>query len=306
VRIVLVHLASSDDVHELGPAVRALRARWPEARVALCVPAGAGAVARLVPGPDEVVLAPRGLLATARALRAMGAELAVLTDRSVRGALVARLAGGRRAAPGPDRADAPLLERALDAAARAGAPGQGRDVRLDRPGGLAASSGGPLVALVPGGPDTARWGVEKFGLAASAFVRGGVNVAVLGDPRDAPLAARVAELADAPVLDLTALSPEERVAALASSALVLGGDVPLVHAARALGCRTVMLFGPTDPAPHVFGPTELPLRLGIECQPCTPFRPPQRCPLGHLRCLTALGAQPVVEAALALLPEGAR
>jgi ADP-heptose:LPS heptosyltransferase len=303
VRVVVLHLASSDDVHELGPAVRAVRARWPDAAVAACVAADAVAAARLLPGVDRAVAAEGGLLATGRALAALRPDLALRCDRSARGALLARLSGARRrVGPGRDARGAPLLDRALSAAARAGAPAAGRELSLATPSSLAPASGVPLVAVVPGGPDTARWGVEKFGLAASAFLRAGANVAVLGAPSDAALAARVAELADAPIVDLTALPAEERLAALASSAVVVGGDVPLVHAARALGRPAVIVFGPTDPARHAFGASDVPLRIGIECQPCAAGVPPGRCPLGHLRCLTALAAQPVAEAALALLP----
>jgi ADP-heptose:LPS heptosyltransferase len=288
--------------------VRALRARWPEARVAACVAPDAAPVAGLLPGVDEVVPFRGGIAATARALATPRPDLALVPDRSLRARLLARLSGARRrVGPGSGARGEPLLDRALRAAGRAGAPSSDRLLRLDPPPGLARGTGGALVVLVPGGPaPTVRWGIEKFALAADSFGRAGANVAVVGQTADGPLAARVAELSDLPILDLTGLPPAERVAALASAAMVMGGDVPLVHQGRALGRPTVILFGPTDPGRHAFGPADLPIRLGIECQPCAEGAPP-RCPLGHLRCLTALAAQPVVEAAAAILgPSGGR
>ena len=282
--------------------MRALRERWPEGQLVACVAPEAVPVARLLPGLDAVVPFQGGLAAAGRALATPPPDLALVPDRSLR----ARLLGWRtrarvRVGPGSMVRRAPLLERALEAARRAGAPAGDRALRLDPPSDLARGAGAPLALLVPGGPEpTVRWGPDKFALAAGAIARAGANVAVVGEPADAPLAARVAELSDVPLLDLTGHAPPELLAAIATAAIVLGGDVPLVHWARALGRPTVILFGPTNPARHAFGTADLPIRLGIECQPCAD-RAPARCPLGHLRCLTALAAQPVVEAAAALL-----
>jgi ADP-heptose:LPS heptosyltransferase len=269
--------------------------------VVACVAPEAIPVARLLPGVDEVVPLEGGLAATGRALAAPRPDLALVPDRSLRARLLGRLARARRrVGPGAARR-APLLERALEAARRAGAPAGDRALHLDAPPDLAPAAGGPLALLVPGGPvSTVRWGAEKFALAAGALARSGASVAVVGEPDDAALAARVAELSDVPIVDWTGLAPRERIATIAAAAIVLGGDVPIVHWARALGRPTVILFGPTDLARHAFGPADLPIRLGIECQPCAEGAPP-RCPLGHLRCLTALAAQPVAEAAAGLL-----
>ena len=258
-------------------------------------------MARLLPGLDEAVPFQGGLLATGRALASPRPDLALVPDRSLRARLLGRLVRARaRFGPDTPPGPTPLLERALQAARRAGAPAADRTLRLDPPPDLARAAA-PLAVLVPGGPSpTVRWGAEKFALAAEALGRAGANVAVLGAPADAALAARVAELSEVSVVDLTGLGPAERVAAIASAALVLGGDVPLVHQARALGRPAVILFGPTDLARHAFGRADVPIRLGIECQPCA-AQAPQRCPLGHLRCLTALTARPVLEAATALL-----
>ena len=282
--------------------MRALRARWPDARIVLCVAPAGEPVARLLPGADEVVPLAGGLLRAGAALGRPRPDLALVPDLSLAARLLALRAGARQRV-GPARRDrgAPLLLRALSAARRADAPSEDRSLFLAQPPAAAPPSETPLVSLVPGaGPPTARWGVEKYALVASALAARGATLAVLGQPGDAPLAARLQELAGVNVADLTALAPGARLAALASSSLVVGGDVPLVHCGRALGRPTVVMFGPTDPVPHVFGPAALPIRLGIECQPCAEA-PPPRCPLGHLRCLNALAALPVAEASAALL-----
>lgn len=267
-----------------------------------CVAEEAVPVAGLLPGVDEVVPFRGGLAATGRTLAGGRPDLAVVPDRSLAARLLALLSRApARFGPGAEGRGAPLLDRALRAAGRAGARQGDRRLRLDPPAGLPGGERAPTALLVPGGPSpTVRWGVEKFALAAGALARSGVEVAVVGEPADRRLADRMAELSDVPLVDLTGLTPAERIAALASAAFVMGGDVPLVHQARALGRPTVILFGPTDPARHAFGPVDLPIRLGIDCQPCA-VSAPRRCPLGHLRCLNALTALPVVEAAAALL-----
>ena len=87
----------------------------------------------------------------------------------------------------------------------------------------------------------------------------------------------------------------EALAILARSAIAVGGDSGLVHAARALGIPTVAVFGPTASDVHVFGARERAVTLGLSCSPCS-VHGSMRCPLGHHRCLDDLDAETVAAA----------
>lgn len=300
-RVLVLQPGSVQDVLETGPAVRALRARWPEARIAICVRPPGVPVARLLPGCDEVIAA-HGVLGAIRAARGLAPDVAVAAGAGL-GCRLACAVSGATVRAAPARGGRSALARALSAAAAAGAPVHDRALALIPPlaAGLPDLPPRPLVGLVPGARvETLCWGVERYAVLAGALSRAGASLVVLGERRDAPRAARLRELAGVPMVDLTGASPEAALTALAACDLVLGGDVPLVHCARALSRHALVLFGPTDPGRHAFEPTAEPLRLGLDCQPCA-ARAPARCPLGHHRCLGVLGASAVAEAATALL-----
>jgi heptosyltransferase-2 len=64
----------------------------------------------------------------------------------------------------------------------------------------------------------------------------------------------------------------------------------------------VLVFGPTDPARHVFEPTARAVRVTLECSPCHDHGP-ERCPLRHHRCMGDLSVDAVEGQAVALLGE---
>ncbi len=324
-RAVVIHPGFLGDTVFLGPAVRALEARWPEARIAVCTTPRGAPVARLLPGCDEVVVFDKrggdgglsGLFRAGRALRRFAPELALVSHTSVRSGALAWLSGApSRIGYAPifctervalDRSR-PFVDRALTLAVRAGASGADRELRLNAPADLASyadrmleGSGRLLVGLIPGAEwQTKRWGAEKFALLASGLHARGATLLLLGGPGDRAIASRIQDLAGIPIRDSTGNSIEEAIALLARCQLVVGGDTCLVHCARALGRKVLILFGPTDPARHVFHPDHHPVRLGLDCQPCHRHGP-KICPLEHHNCMNLLGASAVLEVAGALL-----
>ncbi len=323
-RTLVLHPGFLGDTVFLGPAVRALKRRWPEGKVALCVTPRGAPVARLLPGSDEVVVydkrgadrGPRGLWRVGRALRGFRPELALVPHYSPRTGALALLSGApRRIGFAPfcnerlrlDRGR-PFVDRALALAERAGAPGDDPALALDAPAGrdayardVLAGAGHPVVGLVPGAEwATKRWGAERFAALAGELGREGATVVVLGGPADRRDAALMRELAGVPLRDTTGNAIDEAVAILARCDLVVGGDTGLVHCARALGRPTLVLFGPTEPARHRFTDRERYLTLRLACQPCHDHGP-ARCPLGHHDCMRLLDPGAVAQAARTLL-----
>jgi heptosyltransferase-2 len=272
-------------------------------------------VARLLPGCDEVIVfdkrgadrGARGLWRAGRRLAGFRPDLALVPHYSLRSGLLARLSGARRSlgyAPLlserlPLVRGRPFVDRALGLAERAGAPGdpalalrappERRAYADEVLAGLAA----PLVGLVPGAEwPTKRWGAERWARLAAELGRGGASLVLLGGPAERDEARRIAAAAGVPVRDTTGNTIDEAVAILARCDAVVGGDTGLVHCARALGRPAVVLFGPTHLDRHRFTSRERALAVGLDCQPCHDHGP-ERCPLGHHRCMVDLAPERV-------------
>ena len=90
--------------------------------------------------------------------------------------------------------------------------------------------------------------------------------------------------------------------------LLVTNDSAPQHLASAMGTPTLTIFGPTVPE-FGFGPLAPgSASLGVAdlaCRPCDSHGP-QRCPLGHWRCMTEQAPAAVAERALALLATASR
>lgn len=311
VRILIIHPGFLGDALFLGPAIRALKLHWPDSRIAVCLTPRGAPVGRLLPGADEVIVYDKrgadrgvlGLLRTGRSLRAFRPDVALISHRSLRSGLLGWLSRApRRIGYAPlctERVPFPagtFPDRLLNCVAKLGVATEDRALGLrvpeDQVAYLEAALGGagsPLVALVPGAEHaTKRWGASHFGQLAGRLARRGVSVVLLGGPAERLLAREVRNAAGpGAIWDLVGNTVEEAVAVISRCDVVIGGDTGLVHCARALGKRALVLFGPTPPVRHVLTKTDRFVHLSLDCQPCHRSGQP-KCPLGHHRCMVDL------------------
>jgi ADP-heptose:LPS heptosyltransferase len=137
------------------------------------------------------------------------------------------------------------------------APGDGRFL-LPLPADLAAvgarhrwllGDGSPVVAMLPAtrGGNGKQYPLEKYDVVACELVRAGAAVVVIVGPGEEALAARLASSSGARVAP-TAWPLGETAALLAACDAAVGNDSGLTHLAAVVGCPTVALFGPTEPA----------------------------------------------------------
>jgi len=324
-RVLVVQPAFLGDVVFTSALVDALAERFAE--VDVCVTPRGRDVALAMPRAARVEVfdkrgadsGPAGLWRVARRLRERRYEAAVLAHRSPRSALLAWLARiprrvGFRGAPGsplytervPEPRGTFLAREAALARALSAEP---RPMRLlARPEWLRAAEerlrGSPnsLAALCVGSEwQTKIWPAEHFAALADGLAERGLTPVLLGGPREKPLAEAVQARAGARCIDTTGNPIGEALAILSRSALCVGGDSGLTHAARALGVPTVALFGPTAPGAHEWGARQRAALLGLSCSPCS-VHGQRRCPLGHHRCLRDLSADLVLEHCEAVLP----
>jgi heptosyltransferase-2 len=313
-----------------GPCLRALRRRYPAARIDVL---GTAASAELLAGSpwfDRHFAWGGSALSRLRAasrLRDGRHDLCLLLPNSFASALAARLAGARRIVGYRRDGRGPLLTLALPwhgmtqpqvraFLALAAACGCAElDERLDLPVGeadrraaaalLASLPRGPLVVLNPGSNwPSKRWPAERFAEVADALAGGDAcGVAVICGPGEREAAESVRSFARVPVrvfadppLPLGTLK-----ALLAGADLLVTNDSGPRHIARALGTPVVSLFGPVAPS-HTAAETggERVVYLDLPCSPCHK----RLCPLGHHGCMRRMASGPVIEAARALLRDG--
>jgi heptosyltransferase-2 len=153
----------------------------------------------------------------------------------------------------------------------------------------------PFVALAPGSVwATKRW---PFYAALAQQLAPFARLVVIGSRDDTVLARAIADAAPSNrVLDATGqLSLLASAELIGRAAAIVTNDSAPLHLASAMGTPTVALFGPTIPA-FGFGPLA-PQAAVVEhdelaCRPCDRHGP-QRCPLGHWRCMRELSPERV-------------
>lgn len=317
-RVLLIQTAFLGDTVFTSALVRALALHWPGAEIELCVAPRGRDVAQAIPGVAQVHLfdkrgADRGLGGLRRVARRLATRqypLAVLPHRSPRSALLAWLAEipervgfadaatsflytarARTAAKGFLEQEADLA-RALGAAPEAMALEPRAEWLRSARAALGPAAGEKLAALCLGSEwETKIWPAARVATLARLLVSRGFRPVLLGGPKERDLAREV----NCGSIDTTGNPVGEALAILSLSALAVGGDTGLVHAARALGVPTVAVFGPTTPAVHRFGPRQRAVSLHLACSPCSAHGS-RRCPLGHHRCLRDLDAERVAAA----------
>ena len=168
-------------------------------------------------------------------------------------------------------------------------PGQAERSAVDA---LLAESGvgaGELiVAMAPG----SVWGTKRWPYypELAALVARRARVVVIGGAEDGELAKAIAA-AVPQAIDATGKLPLLASAELIGrAAVIVTNDSSPLHLASALRTPTVAIFGPTVPA-FGFGPlAPKSVVAGHDALPCRPCdrHGPQRCPLGHHKCMREL------------------
>ena len=166
-------------------------------------------------------------------------------------------------------------------------------------------SGEPLVAVAPG----SVWATKRWPHYPELAAQLKGRVVVMGSAADRQLATEISATTGSRVIDATGklslLASAEMISR--ATALVTNDSAPL-HLASAMGTPTIAIFGPTVPE-FGFGPlAPRAIVLGITtlaCRPCDRHGP-QRCPLGHWRCMREITPRQVAAAVENLIASSPR
>jgi len=298
------------------PALRAIRDRYPRARIAVLAKPWVADLYSRERFANEVIPYDTTRWQIARALRPRKFDCAILLQNAFEAALIAWLAripvrigynrDGRRwllthAIATPTPGEIPRHERFyyLELLRRAGILDA-----LPSSEAIHLEGGGPrrarrIVGVSPGAAyGTAKqWLPERFAEAAARVATElGADVALFGSKTERELCDRVAGLLPKhTVRNYAGQTTLSEFIDLASQCEVfLTNDSGAMHIASALGVPTVAIFGATDDvATGPTGPLARVVREPVDCSPCLL----RECPIDH-RCMTRVTADMVATQAL--------
>ncbi|MGI9054237.1 MAG: lipopolysaccharide heptosyltransferase II [Pyrinomonadaceae bacterium] len=118
-----------------------------------------------------------------------------------------------------------------------------------------------------------------------------MNVILVGGQDELNISREVFEKSKIkPVILTGKTSLSEAVAVLSEVDLLVSNDMGLAHIAPAVGTKTLVIFGPTNPLTTQPLGSEIIRRTDVECSPCML----RDCPIDH-RCMTRISAAEVFE-----------
>jgi heptosyltransferase-2 len=162
-------------------------------------------------------------------------------------------------------------------------------------GDLGVDLSRPVVALGVGSTNSRakRWLPENYArlndLLKTELL---ANVILLGSKNEKDASDSVTRLAEKKPFDLTGQTDLGEVTAILSEIdLFVSNDMGLAHIAPAVGTKTLVIFGPTNPTTTApFSSLSTVIRENVECSPCML----RDCPIDH-RCMTRVSVDRVFE-----------
>jgi len=326
------------DVVMTFPAIAAVRATLPKARIAVLVKPWVADLVRMHPAVDEVLIYERpgrheglgGLLTLARELRRRRFDAAILLQNAIEAAILARLAGIPVRAGYSTDARGLLLTHPvrrtpetqgvhqslyyLGMLEALGFKPSGTSVSIvpteehGRAAGRHLAEWGiagrrPIVGMAPGaayGP-AKRWFPERFAAVADRLAeRFACPVLLFGSAGDRPSTEAVQAAAKTALVDIAGrTSLGDAIALIARCDLFVTNDSGLMHVAGALGVPTVAVFGSTNPkTTYPLGDRTVLIRKPVDCSPC--LKP--ECPT-DFKCMDLVTVEEVLDHSIRLLEE---
>ncbi|TDP96727.1 glycosyltransferase family 9 protein [Labedaea rhizosphaerae] len=235
------------------PALRAIRAAWPDDRLVLGTPDWLAPVADLIGGIDR--LWPLADLAAARSRPLPRPRVAVnLHGKGPQSTAALRALRPRRLLAynvphGPQWSDGfPERERWCALLRWYGIPADPADFALARP---AIASPAPKATVLHAGAKfgSRRWPVDRFAEVARELAARGADVVLTGTVHERDRCQAIADRAGlAPDRVLAGhLGLDALAALIADASLLVSADTGVAHLSYAFGTPSVVLFGPSTP-----------------------------------------------------------
>ena len=171
--------------------------------------------------------------------------------------------------------------------------------------GVDSGERGVLVALCPGSINSRakRWPAERYAALADRLIEEfGAAVVLVGSGAEVEVSLAVSRQMGHKAAILTGETDLAQLVAILSLVdLLVTNDTGPAHIASALGRRTIVIFGPTNPlTTRPFSPYGEIVRQPPDCAPCML----RDCPIDH-RCMTAITPDDIFNRAAAILRNAA-
>ena len=300
--ILLIRLSSLGDVVLTTPAIRAVRAHFPDAYIAMLVAKQSADVLRENPHLNEIITYDRlakdkdtgEMLRVIRHLRERKFTMAIDLQRKFRTELLMYFSGAaERVGQGrlctvrlQEQGNKHATAHYFDLLHAVGIPAVDQRLELflaeseridaaKRFNTAGVSEMALNIGLFPGaGWKLREWMPERFAAIGDRLVaQFNANVLVFGGSKETKLVQTVVDLMDAPAIPFAGnLQIRQLAACIEQCDLFLTNDTGPMHIAAAVGTPTVSLFGPGN---HIrfqpLGTLHQTIRHDVPCSPCKQF-----------------------------------
>ncbi len=301
-KILLIRLSSLGDIVLTTPAIRAIRAHFPNAYIAMLVAKQSADVLRQNPHLNEIIQFNRiakdkdtgEMLRIIRILRQRKFALTFDLQRKFRTELLMYFSGAsERVGKGrlctirvPEQESKHATEHYFDLLHAAGIPAENCQLEMflsktERADACYAFEEAGVsemqlkVGIFPGaGWKLREWMPERFAAIGDKLAQHfNAQVIVFGGPKETELVNTVANLMNAPAIPFAGtLQIRQLAACIEKCDLFLTNDTGPMHIAAAVGTPTVALFGPGN---HIrfqpLGDSHTTIRHDVPCNPCKQF-----------------------------------
>lgn len=144
--------------------------------------------------------------------------------------------------------------------------------------------------MAPGASkETKKWTKKGFGnLAKKLYEKYNIKTVLIGGREDIERCDHINKISGGVCINLAGkLSLKESGALLSLAKLMVTNDSGPFHIGRGVGCRTYVIFGPTDPDMFEYDEKSRLIYKGEKCSPCS-LHGNRECPKGHLNCMNKL------------------
>ena len=163
----------------------------------------------------------------------------------------------------------------------------------------AVNLSGKIIALGVGSTNSRakRWQAESYAELNDKLQKElNANVILVGAEDELDVSREVFEKSEIKPIILTGKTDlAEATAILSEIDLLVSNDMGLAHIASAVGTKTLVIFGPTNPKTTQPWNSEI-IRTAVECSPCML----RDCPIDH-RCMTGISADEVFSKAVEMI-----
>ena len=301
-KVLLIRLSSLGDIVLTTPTIRAVRANFPDAYLAMLVAKQSADVLRENPNLDEIITFDRlakdkdtgEMWRIIRLLRERKFTLAIDLQRKFRTEMLMYLSGAaERVGKGwlcttrvPERGNKHATSHYFDLLHAVGIPAEDpklelflaeseREDAVQRLKTAGVVDARLKVGLFPGaGWKLREWMPERFAAIGDRLVQHfNADVLIFGGQQESELVCRVANLMHTRVIPFAGnLQIRQLAACIEQCDLFVTNDTGPMHIAAAVGTPTVSLFGPGN---HIrfqpLGALHETIRHAVPCSPCKQF-----------------------------------